>query len=106
MIHIVVKASALGISRVEAGPTGRRHLSNFFGETLIVVIVVGDMLLRMHSLEFGKVIGRHLGRQELLLIDIWRGNVTLPALPTRGDGRRAVHPGPLRAGVERMAKFL
>lgn len=105
MIHIVVKASALGISRVEAGPTGRRHLSNFFGETLIVVIVVGDMLLRMHSLEFGKVIGRHLGRQELLLIDIWRGTVVL-TLFARCDGRRAVHPGPLRAGVERMAKFL
>ena len=65
MIRIVVKASTLGISR-----SGRRHLSNFFVETLIVTIVVGDMLIRMHSLEFGKVFRRHLGRQELLLIDV------------------------------------
>ena len=70
MIRIVVKASTLGISRVEAVPIGRRHLSNFFVETLIVTIVVGDMLLCMHSLEFGKVIRRHLGCRELLLIDV------------------------------------
>ena len=70
MIRIVVKASTLGISRIEAVPIGRRHLSNFFVETLIVTIVVGNMLIRMHSLEFGKVFRRHLGRQELLLIDV------------------------------------
>ena len=111
MIRIVVKASAFGISRVEFVPAAAvgRHLAK-------ALVVVAEIKNRLVVLEIGKVICRHLGRQELLrlLIVCRRGDITIAVVPplTRGDRRRAVQPGPLRpggtcrGGVERLAEFL
>ena len=117
MIRIVVKASALGISRVEFFPAAVvivviariRHLAK-------ALVVVAEIENRLVVLEIGKVIRRNLGRQELLrlLVVCRRGDITIAVvpLPTRSDRRRAVQPGSLRAGgtcrggVERLAEFL
>jgi len=122
MIRIVVKTSALRISRIEVA-SGRGHLSDFSARhrlsrrSVEALIVVGDLLLlNLLVLEIGKVIHRYLGRQGLLVAGaaVWQGAIIIVAvsLSTRGDRRRAVEPGPLRAGgarrggVERSAKFL
>ena len=114
MIRIVVKASALGISRVEFVPAAVviarvRHLAK-------ALVVVAEIKNRLVVLEIGKVIRRNLGRQELLrlLVVCRRGDITIAVVPplTRGDRRRAVQPCSLRAGgtcrggVERLTEFL
>ena len=116
MIRIVVKASALGISRVEFVSAAAvvviariRHLAK-------ALVVVAEIKNRLVVLEIGKVIRRNLGRQELLrlLVVCRRGDITIAVVPplTRGDRRRAVQPGSLRAGgtcrrgVERLTEFL
>ena len=120
MIRIVVKASALGISRVEvvSAPAAVITRINHCSKSLVVVCN-----RRLAVLEIGKVIRRYLGRQELRLLVLvlaltdhcWRGAVAIAIapLPARSDRRRAVQPGSLRAGstcrgcgVERSAEFL
>ena len=123
MIRIVVKASALGFSRVEIVIVSRaRHSA---AKKALVLICKR----RLTVLVIGKVIHRYLpGRQELRLLvlvlvrvviaNLCRRGASMVAvaviapLPARSDRRRAVQPGPLRTGgtcrggVERSAEFL
>lgn len=115
MIHIVVKASAFGISRIELVPTATALLLTSDCKTHSLLVL--GLLQLLKALGIGKVIHRYLSRQERLLVRLTafcqRGAfVVITALLARSDRRRAVQPGPLRAGgafpggVERLAKFL
>ena len=127
MIRIVVKASALGIPRVEIGAVAAAVImisrARHSAARKALMLICNR---RLAVLEIGKVIRRYLpGRQELLrllvrvaIADLCRRGASMVAvavispLPARSDRRRAVQPGPLRTGgtcrggVERSAKFL
>ena len=126
MIRIVVKASALGFSRVEICAVVIISRAKHSAASKALVLICKR---RLTVLVNGKVIHRYLpGRQELRLLvlvlvrvviaNLCRRGASMVAvaviapLPARSDRRRAVQPGPLRTGgtcrggVERSAEFL